>query len=500
MRPFMKNCVYFILATILLNIVSYFIFIRLDFTANGRYSLSSVSKSIIKANKQPIVVDFFVSENLPPEMKKLAKEFKAILKEYKSLSTVDFTINTIYTNSSEKKAKASGNGIQSIYKEFNDNEMLKIREVLLGAVFHIGNHRAIIKSISYTTPIEYEITRFLRQANTSVRPYIGFVKGHREATSAQMSGFINELFQLTEVKTIDLQQDESLNDFNVLCIIAPQEVYSSTEIERLEEYLKNGGRLFIALNHAVGQINEHQNNGFINRTGIEDMLEEKGLKIKYDFVIDRCCGKLSPTRHFLSHLQKHSFSSYFPYFPNITNFSEHAVTKELSSMLLFFASSIEQVRTQTPYIYEELARSSSTSGVQQAPIFFNLYKQWTLEDFKHPYNTVAALLTNNDDKSAIITITDADFIFNDSNLQGYNDNMNFAINSIEWLADNSGLIQLRNKFTTFTSLDPISERMEEILKYLNFFLPILIVVSAAIVIYKRNQRKRMNRSIPGHID
>ena len=130
-------------------------------------------------------------------------------------------------------------------------------------------------------------------------------------------------------------------------------------------------------------------------------------------------------------------------------------------MLLMFASSIEQIKTPTPYIFTPLAQSSSISGVQQAPVCFDLEKQWTQRDFNRPHNIVAALLTNDDNNSAIVTITDADFLINQSAIDGHTDNITFALNSIEWLADNSGLIQLRNKFTTFPVLEPVGDTTRE---------------------------------------
>ena len=80
MKQTVKYTIYILLAVLLLNIVSYFVFIRWDFTANKRYSLSPVSKNIVKENKLPVVIDFYVTEDLPQDMAKLAKEFLALLK------------------------------------------------------------------------------------------------------------------------------------------------------------------------------------------------------------------------------------------------------------------------------------------------------------------------------------------------------------------------------------------------------------------------------------
>ena len=191
--------------------------------------------------------------------------------------------------------------------------------------------------------------------------------------------------------------------------MGPKESFSKEELVRLEQYLEQGGRLYIALNHAVGQISYSQNNGFINRVGIEDMLEEFGLKINYDFVVDNYCGRILVTQD-QGFLQLQS-DRHFPYIPIIQNFSSHVITKGLNAMLLQFASSITNVKTTSAYTFTPLAKSSSISGVQKVPVFFDIYKTWTRKhDFNHPYNTVAALLSNEDNNSAIVVITDADFM------------------------------------------------------------------------------------------
>lgn len=497
MKKIVNDTIYIITAVILLNILSYFIFFRLDFTLTKRYSLSKVSKTSIRNNTEPIVVDYYVTEDLPQDVKKLAKEFHSLLKEYKSLSNATFTINTIYPDNAEKEFKATEAGIQPIFKEIRERDLEKIQKIYLGAVFHIGNTQAVLPAINFNTSMEYEITRLLKQASDTIKPKIGFVRGHGESTLNRMSQLINELSHLTDMTAVDLNTENSLNNCNVVCIIDPKDTYSPYELEQLDKYLNQGGRLFIALNHAIGQLG-NRNNGFINRTGIEDMLAKKGLKIKYDFVVDNNCGTIA-INHQYGFINFQSNVS-FPYLPIITNFSKHTITYGLKSMLLPFASSIEQIKTPTTYIFTPLAQTSSVSGVQQAPVFFNFQKQWTQHDFNHPHNIVAALLTNDDNNSAIVTITDADFINDEIGSSGHTDNVTFALNSIEWLADNSGLIQLRNKFTTFSSLEPTEENIRGFLKYLNFFLPILTVLTIMLIRYRRYQHKRANRSRPGYID
>lgn len=497
MKKIIKQTLYALSVVFLLNVLSCLVFFRWDFTTSKRYSLGKVSKNIIRENNEPVVVDFYVTKDLPQNIKKLANEFYSLLKEYRSLSNTDFIINTIHPDTPEKELKATQAGIDVFFQEFRDKDLEKIQRIFIGAVFHIGDKQAVIPRINFDTPIEYRITSLFKQMTDTLKPTVGFIRGHREATFTHMPQFIGELSHLTEIQFVDLNQEPEHNRYNVMCIIDPKDNFSAYELEQLEKYLEKGGRLFIALNHAIGQLGD-RNSGFINPTGIEDLLERKGLKIKYDFVVDNNCGTIAIN-------QQYGFINFqsnisFPYVPVITNFSDHTITQGLKSMLLPFASSIEQVKTSSAYIFTSLAQTSSISGIQQAPVFFDFQKQWTQSDFNRPHNTVAALLTNEDNNSSIVTITDADFISESIVSSSSTDNIKFAVNSIEWLADNSGLIQLRNKFTTFSFLEPINDHTKEFLKYLNFLLPILLVICGALVHYRIQQRKRINRSRPGSLD
>lgn len=496
MKRLIRNTIYIITGVILLNVISFFLFARIDFTANNRYSLSKVSKNIIRNTVEPITVDFYVSENLPQEHKKLAKEFHYLLKEYNNLGNNNITINVIHPDTDENKLKAFQAGIAMVNLEYIEKDMVRIQETYMGAVFKIGDKQALLPYISPDTPLEYEITRILRQAYDTIKPRVGFIRGHQEIPLNLMSRFINELSHLSDISIVDLQNSSLFDKYDVLCIIAPKETYTPYELGLLEQYLKNGGRLFIAIDHAIGIINEHQNSGFVNDTGLEGMLRERGLKINDDFVVDFNCGLYSLRAQYDGLFNIRNTVN-FPYFPVISNFSKHTITQGLNGILLPFASSIEQVKTSYTYVFTPLARSSSMSGVKKAPLSFDLQKQWRQHEFNKPDNIVAALMTNSDYNSAIVTISDADFMLDNV---GTPDNTRFAINSVEWLADNTGLIQLRNKYTTFASLQPITETTKNFLKYFNFLLPVIATVVIAAIHFRRKRIKRLKRMQTGYVD
>lgn len=452
---------------------------------------------MIKKVDKDISVTLFTSEELSQDKIKLGKEFKHLLKEYKALSNKSFTINTIIPNNDEKEMFALQSGIEPNPQEITERDMVKIQKIYFGATIQIGDEKNIIPFINQHTPLEYEITRMLKEACDTTKPTIGYLKGHNEIPTNSISQITNELSSNTRIEPMFINKFTNLNDYKVICIIGPKEPFSPEEINRLEQYLAHGGRLYIALNHAVGEIG-NQTGGFINRVGIEDMLENFGLKINYDFVVDSYCGMINVRQD--QGIFQFQTRITFPYIPIIQNFSSHLITKGLNAMSLQFASSISNVKTTSAYTFTSLAKTSPMSGIQEVPVFFNVMKSWNRHDFNHPNNTVAALLNNEDNNSAIVVITDADFMENKPYDSIHLGNINFAVNSIEWLADDSGLIKLRNKFIVYQNLEPMNDSTRIFLKYLNFFLPILIIILIALIQYRQYRTKRLRRSQSGYVD
>ena len=70
------------------------------------------------------------------------------------------------------------------------------------------------------------------------------------------------------------------------------------------------------------------------------------------------------------------------------------------------------------------------------------------------------------------------------------DHVNFASNAIDWLADDTGLIDLRTRGITSRPLDNIADGSRNAIKYANVFAPILLLLIYAFIRKLQNQRKR----------
>jgi ABC-type uncharacterized transport system involved in gliding motility auxiliary subunit len=143
-----------------------------------------------------------------------------------------------------------------------------------------------------------------------------------------------------------------------------------------------------------------------------------------------------------------------------------------------------------------IVRTSDKAGLQQSPLFFNVQKQWTQNDFPMHNIVVGAAFSGKiagNTNSKMIVIANGDFAVNGEGqaaVQLPPDNINLFVNSIDWLSDESGLIELRTKGVTSRPLEAIEDGSKTFYKYMNFLLPMLLIVGYG---FFRSQMKRSQK-------
>jgi hypothetical protein len=67
------------------------------------------------------------------------------------------------------------------------------------------------------------------------------------------------------------------------------------------------------------------------------------------------------------------------------------------------------------------------------------------------------------------------------------------VNSIDWMSDATGLIDLRTKGVQYRPIDELEDGTKSLLKYLNFLLPIILVMIYGLVRMQANRIRRIKR-------
>ena len=482
---------------IVINILADRFFLRLDFTADKRYTLSQATKKILGSIKEPVTVTAYFSEELPNDFSRLRRDFKEELIEYSSRSNGKVLFEFINPNKDEAtEQKAMQEGINPVLINVREKDQVKQQKAYLGAVVHYGDNKEVIPVIQPGAAMEYSLSTSIKKMSVDNKPKIAFLQGHNETSPNAMVQVMQSLSVLYDVEPVNLNDSAvRLDQYKTLVIVDPKDTIPEPHFRKLDEFLSSGKNIYIAMNRVNG--NFQTASGTAVGTGLEKWLENKGVRVTPNFIVDQSCGSVMVNQQqggmtFQSNLR-------FPYFPLITKFAPTPATQGLTSVLLQFASPIEFVALNKEVTFTPLATTSEHSGTENPPLTFNISRNWQQKDFPLSNLTVCGLLSGKiagNMPSRILVVSDGDFPVNGEGQQARQippDNLNFIVNAIDWISDDTGLIDLRTKEVNSRPLDQMDDGKKVLIKYLNFLLPIFLVIGVGIVRWQYRRNLRMKR-------
>lgn len=480
---------------LVVNLLSNEFHLRLDLTDEKQYTLSQATKDILNNLEEPVTVKAYFSENLPPNVVKARQDFQEMLVEYASLSDGMLVYEFIDPNANEANEQdALGKGIQPVLINVREKDQVKQQKAFLGATVSIEDKSDVIPFIQPGTAMEYALSTAIKRISVSDKPVIGFLTGQGEPSIAEMMQLENQLSVLYETREIQLDTTEVPDYVKTLVIVRPMDSIPDVILNRIDNYLAKGGNVAIAINRVSGDLQNAY--GMALNTGLENWLQQKGIVVEGNFVVDASCASVTVQQQQGFFTMQTNVA--FPYLPRVSNFAEHPITKGLESVMFEFASSMRYTGDTTKR-FTPLAMSSEKSNTMASPQYFDINKQWTDADL--PLRglimaaTVEGKLAGNAD-ARMVVIADGDFPVSGNpqrprNLQP--DNISLMANSIDWLSDDTGLITLRTKGVTSRPIDELEEATKTILKYVNFLLPLVLVMIYGLVRMQQNRMKRLKR-------
>lgn len=480
---------------LVVNFLSNEIHLRLDFTDDRQFTLSQATRNILNNLEEPVTIKAYFSKDLPANIEKTKQDFQDMLIEYANRSNGMIGYEFINPNESEETEKqATQNGIQPVMINVREKDQVKQQKAFLGATIAIGDKNEVIPFIQPGAAMEYALSTGIKKLSVTNKPVIGFVQGNGEPALEEMSQMAEQLRVLYDLRAVKLDSASPSADIRTLVVIRPTDSVPAAQLSKMDEFLARGGNMLVAINRVQGNL--QQAVGMPVNTGMESWLQQKGILVQDAFVVDAKCGAVTVQQ------QQGYFSLQtqiqFPYLPSIGRFANHPITKGLESAFLEFASPVNFVG-DTSKRFVALAFTSEQSGIQKAPLYFDINKRWTEADLPMKGIPVAGLvqgkLAGNTD-SRLVVIGDGDLVYNGPPQQGRRqspDNINLVVNSIDWLSDDTGLIELRTKGVTSRPIKQLEDTTKSMVKYGNFLLPIILVIGYGLVRVQRNKMVRLRR-------
>ena len=477
---------------LVINIISERFFFRFDFTGDNRYTLSKATKNILRNLDQTVTVTAYFSEDLPAEILRSKQEFKDLLIEYRNASHGQFEFEFVNPSvSDELENEAVKAGIYPVMINVRERDQVTQQKAFLGAVVEQGSKREIIPFVQPGMPIEYTLSAAVRKMSAKNRISVGFLQGHGEPSPYTMQQVMAEMSVMYNIKIVDLQTNNSeIDSIATLVIVAPTDTIQPSEFAAIDKFMATGGRVLVAIDRVNANLD--QLFAYEQNTCLEQWLRSKEISVDCKMAIDNYCATVSVQQQ-------------FPYIPFVTNFGAHPITNGLEQVQLQFVSPVVYVGDSSA-VFTPLLFSSNRAAMLNVPSNIDVQRQWSARDFPLAEIPLGGLLEGtigSVPNSKMVVFGDGDFMQNGDPRQPRQqspDNISLFVNAIDYLSDNTGLVDLRTKGITSRPIEQLDDSTRTFVKWLNVLLPILIVVLIGIIRMQQQRNLRIKRMEEGYVE
>ncbi|MFT5723020.1 MAG: ABC-2 type transport system permease protein [Bacteroidia bacterium] len=310
-----------------------------------------------------------------------------------------------------------------------------------------------------------------------------------------------------------------MSAYNALIIAKPRISFLDEELFLLDQYVMNGGKLVWLAEPLIAEMDSVAKYGTINTAdynlNVNNLLFKYGVRINPTLIQDLNCHGIPVLANGAS--GQPGFMPWL-FYPIFAPQGEHPIVRNMASVWGRFAAGIDTL--PSPDLKKTvLLQSSGTSRIAKNPVSVSLELlglKPTPEMFRHPDNIAAVLIEGKfsslyahrrarDEKSAIpfkssidqnamIVISDGDLIANQTDKErkqvyplGYDKyaskafnepvefaNKKFFLNCVDYLCDESNLIEVRSKKIQLRLLDKAKVKSEKTKwQVINMVLPII---------------------------
>lgn len=232
--------------------------LRKDLTEGQVSSLAPATKDLILNldSSRPIVVDAFISTDIPEVYAKTRYELINLLKEFraeaaKNNRTIEVNLYDGIELFSDDAALASERfGIEPVTRLVREKGAEQQKQLILGAAFKSGLEKVTVPIFEYGIPVEYELVRSINTVASGKRKRIGIVK-----TDAQMMGgtviqgmqmqrinrhlLVDELSKQYEVEEVTMNGPVSTDMYRALICVQPSSL-APPQFENLLDAIRGG--------------------------------------------------------------------------------------------------------------------------------------------------------------------------------------------------------------------------------------------------------------------
>lgn len=546
-----QKIIYIALAIILLlgifGVFSY----RFDLTKEKRYTLSDATIATLQSVKEPLTIDVYLEGDFPANFKQLQNETKFLLDQFRKVNPkIEYKfIDPIATKMSQDTLMAMGMqpSMLPYTKEGKETKIilfpyatLKFKKYgtsipLVVSQANIDLTEQLNKSAEN---LEYNFASNIKSIITEERKNVGVLVNQDELRPDEFRGFMDMTLENYNAgpfipenkKTLTLQDLPRLKQMHALVIAKPRKPFSDEEKVVLDQYIMNGGKTLWMIDAVNAEMDTLMTKRKLMAYPIDinmtDFFFNYGVRINPPLVKDF-------QKSALIRVQAGEVSGnpiyknlIWPYFPIGINENKNPISRNINPVKFEFPTSIDTLgrkNIKTKVLFE----SSPRTTLKAVPNYVELSEMANLDSltmmekpttpkifavslegkFTSAYSTRTEKNEIKDfrfhsPENKMIVIADGDVGRNqmmkgqplplgaDILTQQQYGNEQFLRNCLDWLLDDSNLIDLRNRNIEARLLDKrrIDEEKSD-WQWLNLLTPLAILGTLGGVFFWLRKKK-----------
>lgn len=379
---------------VLINIISSFLFTRLDLTAEKRYSLSPATKDLLKQADDIIFFKVYLEGDLPPGFRRLANETREMLDEFRAYNKdiqfefVDPSENPNTKERTEAYKLLAERGLQPT--DLRVNEKGESRQLIIfpGCIVTYKGRETAVQLLmtklgedpdlvlnNSIRGLEYNLASAIERLTTQIKPAVAIIEGQGELTPEQtidLEQSLNEYYRVERVVidrkinsltlrlTGDTIDEPLINKYKAIIIAKPVLPFDEKDKFLIDQFIMRGGRVLWLIDPVFASMDslEKYNTtmGIVNDINLEDMLFNYGVRLNTTLVMDLNALQIPLTTGMMGNQPQ---IQYFPwyYFPILTPTRNHPIVSGLNAIRTEFISVADTV--EKPGITKTILLTSS---------------------------------------------------------------------------------------------------------------------------------------------
>ncbi|MEQ6123226.1 gliding motility-associated ABC transporter substrate-binding protein GldG [Pseudotenacibaculum sp. MALMAid0570] len=544
MNKKLKHTFFLAIILLILNFVSQGFYQRFDLTEDKRYTLSDVTSSILDQVDRQLIIRVYLEGDFPTEFKRLQIETRQFLEELKAQNS---NIRIQFVNPDEQRERLVKSGMMPSQLTVEENGKLSNAIIFPWAEIDYKNKSEIVSLLpngvvqsqeqqfsAAIENLEFSFSNAIHNITRNKEKKIAILRGNGELQDPFLISFLTEVrkkyrlgaFTLDSVVSNPKKTLKGLQFFDMAIIAKPTQAFTEKEKMVLDQFIMNGGKTLWMVENVQADTDSLYNDGkmlaYPRDLNLTDLLFKYGVRINTTLIQDLYSSKIPLATGNVGNQTQFQNLPWF-YHPLVNGHPRHPITKNIAPVRLRFANQIDTLQNnirKTPLLVSSLL--TKKIGTPNFIELQSIAQEPKQEEYKSGYQLFSVLLegeftsnyanrikpftiddfANKSKENKMIVVADGDIVKNqilksqpyDLSIDKWTGeqfgNKEFLLNAVDYLLDDSGLIELRNKTLQINLLDKQRAFEERTYwQFLNVVLPLLLLLGFGFVFnYFRNKK------------